>query len=584
MNRSTDILDAPSLIAAGSDHAKAKHASCETTASFPRESVMVHLSSFTDAMLAMIPGCLLFVSSTFATPLQLATASLLPASSIDSTSAPALTVSNGFKCFDPSFPPPGPLYRIQYSGCVDAADRMLTNVRGDVPLLFSRSEKADIQLPWRARSGNCMMTLNVLNEDEEDIMYIRNAYEVALTLCRMCVGGYYRYGGETPVGPREVVYISVYGTTPTAVEASGPAAPQLSHVVARHIEPRGPGLLNTSSLAAADISILDTSNVDEGECFSKSGPSPRKHLYPVKSIDCINAADEMMKNRRDHKSMTFGRRAGMDFKLPWRARNKSCIVTVDALNDVDFDTIVLWEVYQTALNRIEKCTTGENVFGGSKVVGSKNVVYVYVFGIGSPIQLSASALSPPSPILARAQNQNSELSLLNTSSSQTTEPLDLTSAATTDASPLLGIPECFDPPLPRERSVPVTNFTDCVAATIEIVGSRSRTQMYIFSRKSSTNPFHYQLPATFRTRTCVVHLDMENENAEDSVRLGYVESTAWVLAHKCSGSEKPEEKWGGTMTVSVGARDLIRVWVYGVLPPTTLLDEAPAIISSRVVA
>lgn len=72
-----------------------------------------------------------------------------------------------------------------------------------------------------------MMTLDVLKEDDEDIMYLQAVHEIALVLCRMCVGGYYRYGGRTPVGPRGVVYISVYGTTPVADEAAGPATAQL---------------------------------------------------------------------------------------------------------------------------------------------------------------------------------------------------------------------------------------------------------------------------------------------------------------------------------------------------------------------
>ena len=437
---------------------------------------------------------------------------------------------------------------------------MLANVRADVPSIFSRDGRADIQLPRRARSGDCMVTLNVFSERDENVMCVQDARELASALCRICVGGYYRYGGRTPVGPR-VVYISVHGTTPGAVDATDPAAPEASDVAATHIEPRGEDLLNTSSLAPASISLLETANADSGECFTDTGPSARRHLWPVNSIDCINAADEMMKNRRAHVSMTFGRRAGMDFKLPWRARNRSCIVAVDTLNNVDFDEIELWEMFQTALNRIERCTTGDHIFGGRKAVGSKNVVYVYVFGIGSPLPISAPTFSAPAPVVARAQIESSELRLLNTSSSQSPHPLNSTSA-----SALRGIPECYDPPLPRERAVPISNFADCAAATIDIVASRPRAQIYIFSRKPSPDPHHYRLPATFRVGTCVVHLDMADADDEDPVRLSFVESTAWVLAHKCSGLEKPEEKWGGTMTVGVGAMDLIRVWVYGVMP------------------
>ncbi|CAD6589078.1 MAG: hypothetical protein ASARMPREDX12_003583 [Alectoria sarmentosa] len=518
-------------------------------------------------MFATISGCLL-LWSTVATPFHLVTPSLLRASSYGNTSASTLNASNNFQCFDPSFPPPGPFYPIKYSRCTDAADKVLPDVRGNVPLSFSRGDNADIQLPSRARSGNCVMGLDVLDKDDEDIIGSQDAHGIALALCTLCVKGYYRYGGKTPVGPRGVVQISVHGTMPLTVDAAGPAASQPSRTSPQQFGRRSPVSFNTSSLNITGISMLNASTANRGECFSRSGPSPRRHLYPVKSLDCFNAADEMMKNRREEAAMTFGRRAGMDFKLPWRARDKSCIVTIDVLNDVDFDKIVLWEVYATALDRIEECTTGENIFGGRRVVGSKNVVYVYVFGFGSPLQIPAPALPAPPVVIAREQIEKSELSLLNTSTSETINPLSLTSAPTTNTPPLRGIPECYDPPSPRERSVPISNFTDCEAATKDVVGTRSRYQIYVFSRTPSTDPDHYQLPATFRTRTCVVHLDMESEDAEDPVRVGFVESTAYVLAHKCSGLEEPEERWGGTMTVGVGARDLIRVWVYGVLPPT----------------
>ncbi|KAL9068030.1 MAG: hypothetical protein Q9161_006475 [Pseudevernia consocians] len=523
-------------------------------------------------MFAIISRFLFIVSSTVATHSQLVAPNVVNASSLDKTVA---FTSNGwsiFQCFAPPLPPPGPFNPIRYLECTDAADKMMANVRADVPFTFSRSDNADVQLPWRARSGNCVMTMDVLNEDDEDIMCIQEPHGIAVALCRVCVSGYYRYGGRTPVGPRGVVYISVYGTTPITVEAAGPAAPQQSQVVARQIKPGAPGLLNTSSLTTTGIPVLNISNADEGECFSDSGPSPRSHLYPVKSLDCINAADEILKNRRAHVSMVFSRRAtgaGLDFKLPWTARNRSCVVTVDTLNDADFDRILLFKVYQTAMNRIAECTTGGNRFGGRKAVGSKNVVYVYVFGIGSPLQTPALALSAPTHVVvARARINNIERNPPNTSRSQTTEPLNRTSTTpTANPSPLRGRVECFDPPLPRERSVPISKFADCEAATKEIVGSRTRSQIYIFSRRPSSDPDRYPLPATFRSGTCAVHLDMESEDAEDAVRLGYVESTAWVLAHKCSGLEEPEKKWGGTMTVAVGAKDLIRVWVYGVVPP-----------------
>ena len=519
-------------------------------------------------MFAITFWCLLFLSYTVASPLQPSTPTQLKASSLD-VDAPISVGLNAFQCFNPSFPPPGPFYPIKYSECIDAADQIVSNKRADAPSTFSRGENADIRLPWRARGGNYVMTLDVVNDDDDDIMRIQEARGIALALCRMCVGGYYRYGGRTPVGPRGVVFISVYGTAPLAVNAAGPATPQPSRVILRQIAPRissrNPRLLNISSLAPANAFDLNDSNADEGECFSESGPSPRRPLYPVKSLDCFTAADELIRNRQVDIEMTFGQRAGVDFRLPWSAQSQSCIVTVDTRDYINFDTLTLREVHETAVDRIEKCTMGDNIFGGRRAVGLMGIVNVYVFG-RSPHQMPESDISAPTRLVARAQSKSSALSLLNTSGSQTTGPPNVTRVLTTTPSSIRSMPECFGPPLPRERAVPITNFGDCEAATAEIVGTRPRSQTYVFSRTPSADPRHFQLPASFRVGTCKVHLDMEAKGQEDAVRLGYVESTAWVLAHKCSGLEVAEARWGGTMTVSVGARDLIRVWVYGVPP------------------
>ena len=62
---------------------------------------------------------------------------------------------------------------------------MLSSGPRNVPSMFSRSEDADIQLPWRIRGGNCLLSLDVLNEGDEEIMSIRDAHEIAIALCRI---------------------------------------------------------------------------------------------------------------------------------------------------------------------------------------------------------------------------------------------------------------------------------------------------------------------------------------------------------------------------------------------------------------
>ena len=338
-------------------------------------------------MLTIISLYLLCVSSTLPAPIQPTTPKLLELSLV-STNISSLTGLSAFRCFDSTFPPPGPSYPIRYPGCVDAADNMLSNVQINVPSIFSRSEDADVQLPWRIRGGNCLISLDVLNEGDEEIMSIQDAHEIAIALCRICVRGYYRYGGRTPVGPRGVVYISVYGTTPVTVEAIGPAASQPSHVVAKRIEhqieSRGPSALETSFLAPIGKFNLSISIANKAECFSKRDPSPPMHLYPARMLDCFNAADEMLKNKPVHVEMRFGRAADSDFRLPWSARSESCIVAIDTLNDRDFDTLTVFEVHQTTLDQIRGCTVGDNPLYGSRAVGPRDIVYIYVFGLRMP--------------------------------------------------------------------------------------------------------------------------------------------------------------------------------------------------------
>ena len=371
---------------------------------FPSTPTKVYSSTSALAMISIISLCLLFIMSTLSVPLQLAAPGPLKGSLVNASIANSAS-ANAFKCFDSTFSPPVPSYPIEYSTCTDAADRLLANARGDVLSIFSRDEDADIQLPWRLRSKNCMMTVNVLNEDDEDIICLQDAHAIALALCRMCADGYYRYGGRTPVGARGVVFISVLGTRPLTIDATGSSATETSHIVARRVNPDfGPSLRisdNISSLSPTDPHIPHISTPDKGQCYNATTPSPLKHAYPIQSPDCQNAADELVKKQPAFRNMKFGRGASMDFRLPWTVWNETCIVHVDTRNDIDYDTLAPWEVYETALDRIEECTKGADDYGGRKAVGPRGVVWVYVFGVRPPPKASAAALAVPTHVVAR---------------------------------------------------------------------------------------------------------------------------------------------------------------------------------------
>ena len=143
----------------------------------------------------------------------------------------------------------------------------------------------------------------------------------------------------------------------------------------------------------------------------------------------------------------------------------------------------------------------------------------------------------------------------------------ITSSGTPKRPSLGGVIECYDPPTQREIGYPII-VKDCEQAAMQIIGERDKFDYYIFSRRKVKDPFYYPMPARYTHGNCVVSLDMEHPEDIERIRLTYVESSAWVLAHKCSGEEVPQQKYGGTMTVGVGANDLIRVYVYGLWTPT----------------
>ena len=328
----------------------------------------------------------------------------------------------------------------------------------------------------------------------------------------------------------------------------------------------------TFSNAVSLLGLKNSSNGDEFDgCFNPA--TPHRGLYPPIEQDCLNAARELFYARDPFKPALFARRPNAAFSLPKVARNGTCVISIDVMNDDDKDRFKPWLVYSTALDLSRRCTQGEFRFGGRLATGESKVVDVLVFGRVWPLGKGVLELtaSDNAVIVAR---EWSATSLLNETS------LDLTKlpGATTSSPnktlnmkpPGLGDPlECNDPPLPRERAWPI-NFQDCEMATAAIFADRERNQRYTFSREAVVTTFYFPLPATFRNKSCVVRLDMNNDSDQDIVRLSIVEATAWVLAHKCSGEEKSEDQYGGRATVGVGSKGLINVWVYGIPWPPPL--------------
>ena len=317
--------------------------------------------------------------------------------------------------------------------------------------------------------------------------------------------------------------------------------------------------------AAGLLSRTIHSNGDEFDgCFNPA--TPYGGFYPPIEQDCLNAAKDMFDDRDPFKPTTFARRSYAGFDLPRVFRNGTCVISIDVMSDDVEDQFKPWLAYSTALDLSRRCTQGELRFGGRLATGNSKVVDVLVFGRIWPLENGVIEQTASEIAVVAARDQLAT-NVLKETSLDLTKPSRATTSSPNQSSnmepPGLGTTlQCNDPPLPRERAWPI-NFQDCEIATAAIYADRDRSQRYIFSRKAVATTLYFPLPATFRNKSCVVRLDMDNDSDQDIVRLSIVEATAWVLAHKCSGKEKSVDQYGGWGTVGVGTQGLIQVWVYG---------------------
>lgn len=329
-------------------------------------------------------------------------------------------------------------------------------------------------------------------------------------------------------------------------------------------------LLNKSSSDAVSLPTLNlsSSNDDDGDCFNPA--TPRRGLYPAKQEDCLNAVKELFYIRNPFFSTLFARRGNAGFKLPTVVRNRTCGISIDVMHDADKDFFKPILVYTTTRELALRCTQGAYRFGGRTMTGPKMVVDVLVFGRVWPLEHENSqpVASEGAISVAGEWSNGGDSSLLNETSLRLTEPVIRENISHVINSGMNSL-NCYDPPLPRERAWAI-DVQDCEMASQAIFTGRQPNQRYTFSREAVATNFYFPLPATFRHRSCVVHIDTNSDSDRDTVRLSIVEATVWVLAHKCSGEERSMEQYGGWATVGGGSKGLVNIWVYGRLWPSPI--------------
>lgn len=460
-----------------------------------------------------------------------------------------------------------------------------------------------MKLPIVVRNESCVVSLDVTHDEDGDRFAPWLVGRSGLALVEDCFGEFVGLGGKKVVGPRGVVTMMVLGRAWPVIggedgedgEDEGlllevANGTSVADGIAANDRPE--------QLNATTPPLIVSRNLNGSELYPANhcvNPLSNSVLYdfePVNEDDCFQAAHQVIENRPRNIPLSFGRNPAADFPLPKVYIYKSCRIGFDVTSDWDEDRFDLWTLYGSILMLAEECTNGVNRWGGKRKVGPGQVVKVVIHGNYFPrpqrrpkpttlmtghviargegvegISKESTSISRGlhKPIISLPSNTESVIS-------NTSLP-NLTTAMSTFNGTMKGMLgsmlTCSDPPLPRERLYPI-NVKDCEQATEQLLGGRAKHHLYLFSRKKTDDPFSYHLPARFVYGNCVVRLDMDNDKDEEVVRIGYVEASAWVLAHKCCGEENPGDKYGGHMRVGVGgAEDLINIWVYGRIWPRT---------------
>lgn len=515
---------------------------------------------------------------------------LLPnASSIDPIlaipSTNSTSVTENQECFSgqPLFPP-------SYTDCFNAAQEILQGFRNPHrSVTFARRDGIGFRLPRVIKYGSCVISLDVPSDNDKDRFQPWTAYAAALSVVEKCVEGVHRLGGQRTVGGKNVVTLMVFGENRSAEDGNGenggsmlePSNVTTVDVRDRAVDPAR--TLNTSTLNSASEMPLNSSSLAL-DLVCVEAPRTHEVRFPPYQNDCYQAADSIIQGRPRNIPLTFSRHPDATFRLPLSVAHGTCFIHIKLSNPDDEDTFELWTLYGAALDVANRCTVSPteqiNKCGGAKLTGPKNLVNVMVMGFALSDAVSADSTSGSARLIARAQtarnppevdappSKNSRVADLYLPGDGGIPNLNTSEVILNGSSPstvpsLGGILSCYDPPLPRERLYPY-DFSDCEEASNQIIGTRNKWQRFVFSRTPVRGPEPwYKLPARFEYRSCVIVVDMSNDKDKDVVTVNFVASSAWVLAHKCSGKEVPQYKYGGYMTVSVGARDLINIHVYG---------------------
>ena len=119
-------------------------------------------------------------------------------------------VENFLGCFRPTEPSEPQLARTSFKDCFNA-EQQLAAYAPYIPIHFHRNNDTFFEIPLKFTYRTCVITLDMVSADAEDVFYVAEIRNVAIEIARKCTARPEALGGAALVGPKKLMEVLVTG-------------------------------------------------------------------------------------------------------------------------------------------------------------------------------------------------------------------------------------------------------------------------------------------------------------------------------------------------------------------------------------
>ena len=112
-------------------------------------------------------------------------------------------------------PPPGRQhFTTIYKQCFEGIKDLAKLDKAYAPIVFSRKPGAGYRVPERWITGTCYIHIDMHSDDDEDFLSFHEIAVEAGVINAACVARPPHLGGTSPVGPKRVMNVTIFGVRP----------------------------------------------------------------------------------------------------------------------------------------------------------------------------------------------------------------------------------------------------------------------------------------------------------------------------------------------------------------------------------